>query len=95
MVSSRTGRSRPLSRRQQTLTAVLLTTFVLYVLWANLRWSVLEVWPLVAFYGGVALVAFGTMLAGTRWRRFAHLPPATGRIIAVVPTYNEAPSSLR
>lgn len=95
MVTRQLGRSQPLSGRQQVLTLVPLTTFLLYVLWADVRWASIEVWALVAFYAAVAALTFGTMIAGTRWRRFAHLPPAKGRIIALVPVYNEAPSRLR
>lgn len=90
MVTSRVGRSRPLSGHQQAITVVFLVAFVAYVLWADIRWASLDVWALVVFYGAVAVVTFGTMVAGTQWRRFAHLPPATGRIIAIVPVYNEA-----
>jgi cellulose synthase/poly-beta-1,6-N-acetylglucosamine synthase-like glycosyltransferase len=57
-------------------------------------WASRDVWFLIAFYSVVALSLTYIDLSGVFWRSFKHLPPAKGRIIAIVPAYNEEPELL-
>ena len=94
-VSGRAGRSVAIRGRRRALAFLPLLAFVSYVTWVDLNWVSIEVLPLALFFG---IVAFGTlliMISGVFWRRFTDLPPATGRILCIVPAYNEEPEHVR
>lgn len=77
------------------LAALPVICFAGYVVWANIGWAQRDVWPLIVFYSVVATVTFAIMVSGLFWRSFTHLPPARGRVIAIIPVYNEDPALVR
>ena len=87
-----TGRSRRLGTGVAVVALAGPVAFAAYVAWVDVHWASAGVWPLIAFYGALATLTGSFMLAGVRWRRFTHLPPAPGRVIAIVPVYNEDPA---
>lgn len=89
------NRSQRLRGARRWAAALPLAAFIAYVVWADLGWASRDVWLLIAFYTAVAAVTLMIMLSGVHWRRFTHLPPAEGRVIALVPVYNEEPEYLR
>lgn len=90
-----TNRSRPFSAAQRLAAVGPLCLFVGYVAWADLGWASTDVLPLISFYIAVCTLTFTIMVAGVYWRSFTHLPPTQGRILAIVPSYNEEPEHLR
>ncbi|MGZ5398690.1 MAG: glycosyltransferase family 2 protein [Nocardioides sp.] len=90
-----TNRSRPFSVAQRIATLGPLCLFVGYVVWADLGWASRDVLPLLGFYVLVCAMTLTIMVSGVFWRSFTHLPPAEGRILAIVPSYNEEPEHLR
>ncbi len=90
----RTGRSNSLSRRQALTALCGIAMFVAYVVWADVGWATGDTWPLVLFYSAVASLTLLIMLSGVRWRRFDDLSPAPGRVLAIVPVFNEQPELL-
>ncbi|MEV4321009.1 glycosyltransferase family 2 protein [Microbispora rosea] len=52
------------------------------------RWQSMGVYLLTS---GVLIAILGSTVAP---RRFTHLPPALGRVVAIVPSYNEVPEAL-
>ncbi|MBX6168507.1 MAG: glycosyltransferase family 2 protein [Thermobispora bispora] len=52
------------------------------------RWESMGIYVLTT---GVLIAILGSTVAP---RRFVHLPPADGRVVAIVPSYNEAPEAL-
>ncbi len=54
-----------------------------------------EVPLLLAFYVLTIIVLLYFMFSGTRWRKFTHLPIAKGRVLVIVPAYNEEPELLK
>ena len=87
----RPGRSNRLSRPATVVALGGVAGFVAYVIWADVGWASRENWPLLALYTSLASLTLLIMLSGLRWRRFTHLPPAPGRVLAIVPVYNEDP----
>ena len=72
-----------------------LVGFVSYVLHSQLSWYKPGTLFLTVFYGALAGLVVYFIVAGTKWRSFTHLPVAEGRVIAIVPAYNEEPELLR
>ncbi|MDP3968531.1 MAG: glycosyltransferase [Nocardioides sp.] len=91
----RRGRSQQLSRQRRLMALIPLGAFVSYVVWANMGWAQRDVWALIAFYSTVATVTFTIMVSGLKWRSFAHLEPAEGTVLVIVPVYNEDPAHVR
>jgi hyaluronan synthase len=89
------GRSRKLSRKAQFCAGVPMTLFLGFVIWSNSGWANLNTAPLVAFYSLIAVLVLFYMFSGTAWRTFKHLPVAQGRVLVIVPSYNEEPELLR
>lgn len=85
-----TGRSRPLGPRATATALVGVGGFVGYVVWADLGWAEAEVWPLLTFYTLLAALTLAILLSGVRWRRFDRRPVAPGRVLAIIPVYNES-----
>jgi len=90
-----TNRSHPLSIAQRLAAIGPLGMFVGYVVWADLGWASRAVLPLITFYIAVCTLTLAIMVSGVFWRSFTHLPPAKGRVLAIVPSYNEDPELLR
>jgi hyaluronan synthase len=87
-------RSKPLTGKWRWVVLLPVLAFVAYTVRANVGWASRDVWFLIAFYSVVALSLTYIDLSGVFWRSFKHLPPAKGRIIAIVPAYNEEPELL-
>lgn len=83
-------RSEPLRGRRRLLAFVALTAFLSYVLWSQVRWGFRpDTAFLSAFFALMALLISYFMLAGIYWKSFTHLAPAAGRVLAIIPVYNE------
>jgi cellulose synthase/poly-beta-1,6-N-acetylglucosamine synthase-like glycosyltransferase len=88
----RINRSRPIGRKRKALAFVPLAAFLTYVIWSHLSWGMSsDIFFLSMFFGFVAVLITYFCLCGIYWRSFTHLPPAAGRVLAIVPTYNERP----
>lgn len=86
------GRSRALSPRATAAALLAVAAFIGYVVWADLGWASRDVWPLLTLYTTLAALTTAIMVSGVRWRRFDHLPVARGRVLAIVPVFNEEPA---
>ena len=83
------GRSRPLQGRHRALALLSPALFLVYVLWSYIGWASLDVLFLLAFFALNAVLVTCFLLAGSFWRSFSHLNPAHGRVLCIVPVYNE------
>jgi hyaluronan synthase len=83
------GRSRPLPGWRRALAVLSLAAFLGYCLWSYLGWSQPGLAYLLALFALFALLVGSYLAAGIFWRSFTHLPPARGRVLAIVPVYNE------
>ncbi|TQS45048.1 glycosyltransferase family 2 protein [Cryptosporangium phraense] len=81
------GRSRPLRGGRRALALVPVAAFVAYCVLAYAGWH--EPVSVLVLFASFALLILGYLSAGVFWRSFTHLPPAHGRVLAVVPVYNE------
>jgi cellulose synthase/poly-beta-1,6-N-acetylglucosamine synthase-like glycosyltransferase len=85
-------RSEPLQGIRRVLALVSLAAFLSYVLWSQIQWGFRpETAFLSAFFGLMAVLITYFLLSGMFWKSFTHLPPAAGRVLAIVPVYNEEP----
>lgn len=84
------ARSEPFRGRKRALALVPMAAFVAYVLWAQIRWAFASPFLATFFAITAALVAY-FLLSGIYWKSFTHLPPAAGRVLAIIPVYNEDP----
>jgi hyaluronan synthase len=83
-------RSVPFSGRRRALALLSLLAFGGYVLWSQLQWGFRpETAFLSVFFALMALLISYFILSGIYWKSFTHLPPAAGRVLAIVPVYNE------
>jgi cellulose synthase/poly-beta-1,6-N-acetylglucosamine synthase-like glycosyltransferase len=90
--SSLVDRSQPLRGKRRALAFVSLAAFGGYVLWSQLQWGFRpDTAFLSAFFGLMAVLISWFILSGIYWKSFTHLPPAAGRVLAIVPVYNEDP----
>lgn len=89
------SRSRQPRGAARLVCIISLVTFVGYVLHSQLSWYQPDTLFLTVFYGALAGLVVYFIVAGTQWRSFTHLPVAPGRVIAIVPAYNEEPELLR
>ncbi|WP_432483194.1 glycosyltransferase family 2 protein [Kineococcus esterisolvens] len=83
------GRSRPLRGRRRALALASPALFLAYVLWSYIGWASMDVAFLIVFFALNAALVTCFLLSGTFWRSFSHLNAAHGRVLCVVPVYNE------
>jgi hyaluronan synthase len=57
-------------------------------------WTLAALRPSSAFYVAVAAMFLWTLWTAMHPRTYAHLPVASGRVVVIVPTYNEDPAML-
>lgn len=86
---SMTERSRSARGWALAVSIVAIVAFFGYVIWANTRWANPQYVFLVAFFTLFAILTGMFMISGLRWRSFTHLAPAEGRILAIVPVFQE------
>lgn len=87
-----TNRSQPLRGGRRVLAFVPLVVFLIYVGWSHASWGFSsEIFFLSTFFALVAGLITYFLLCGIYWRSFTHLDPAAGRVLAIIPTYNEEP----
>ncbi len=85
-------RSQPFRGSRRLLALLPLVAFTSYVVWSHLKWGFsVDTVFLSSFFGLMALLIVYFMLSGIYWKSFTHLPPAAGRVLAIVPSYNEEP----
>jgi len=85
-------RSVPFVGRRRLLAFSGIVLFLAYVLWSQLHWGFRsETAFLSIFFALVAVMITLFMLSAIYWRSFTHLSPAAGRVLAIVPVYNEEP----
>jgi cellulose synthase/poly-beta-1,6-N-acetylglucosamine synthase-like glycosyltransferase len=66
--------------------------FAAYVVWSQSSWAFQTGgFFLAGFFGVIGLMITYFLLSGIHWRTFSHLPAAHGRVLCIVPVYNEAP----
>jgi hyaluronan synthase len=84
-----TNRSHPARGWALVLSAAVILGFFSYVAWANLQWVSSSFFFLVLFFTFFASITGLFMVSGVFWRSFTHLPMAEGKIICIVPVYQE------
>jgi cellulose synthase/poly-beta-1,6-N-acetylglucosamine synthase-like glycosyltransferase len=90
VVGGRINRSVPMRGLQRALAYVPLGLFLAYTFYTHISWGMnRHIFFLSTFFTFVAILIFGNMISGINWRSFTHLPPAAGRVIAIMPVYNE------
>jgi hyaluronan synthase len=90
MASELLDRSRPFSGGRRAAAWLPILAFLAYVVWSHLKWGLSrQTMLLETFFGAMALMIFLFMVSAVYWRSFTHLPPASGRVLAIVPCYNE------
>ncbi|MFG1927760.1 glycosyltransferase [Cryptosporangium sp. NPDC048952] len=85
----RKGRSNPLEGWRRILALLALVALVGYCVWSYAGWTDPSVVLILGLFVLFALLIVGYLGAGIFWRSFTHLPPARGRVLAIVPVYNE------
>lgn len=84
------NRSHPIAGRRRALAFVPVLAFLTYTLWSHVSWGFSrEIAFLSTFFTVVAVLILYFLLSGIYWKSFTHLPPAAGRVLAIVPVYNE------
>ncbi len=85
-------RSEPFRGRRRARALFALAAFLGYVVWAQAQWGFRpETAFLSTFFAVTAVLVSFFTLSGIYWKSFTHLPPAAGRVLAIVPVYNEEP----
>jgi cellulose synthase/poly-beta-1,6-N-acetylglucosamine synthase-like glycosyltransferase len=88
----RVNRSRPFRGWRKAVACVPIVLFLVYVVWSHVSWGMSsQIWFLSTFFAFIAVLITYFLISGVFWRSFTHLPPAAGRVIAIVPVYNEEP----
>ena len=83
-------RSVPLRGGRRALALLSLAAFGSYVLWSPIQWGFRpDTVFLSSFFALMAVLITWFILSGIYWKSFTHLPPAAGRVLAIVPVYNE------
>lgn len=84
------NRSQQVEGGKRLLSLVPVGIFVAYIVWAHVSWGITKSnFFLVTFFGFFAVLVTFFMISGIFWRSFTHLPPAAGRVMCIVPAYNE------
>lgn len=84
------GRSRAFSGWQMAVAYLGVITFGFYVISSQSSWAYQGTNVFLSvFFGCVGLLITFFLLSGIHWRTFSHLPPAHGRVLCIVPVYNE------
>ena len=83
------GRSHPARGWALLFSFLVVAAFFGYVFWANTRWAEPRFMFLVIFFITFSTITGLFMLSGVLWRSFTHLPMAKGRVLAIVPVYEE------
>src|SRR3954453_23584121 len=90
MGGEQVNRSRPFAGRTRAIGWVSILVFVGYVVWSHMKWHLAkDTLLLEGFFAATALMVLLFMISGLYWRSFTHLAPASGRVLAIVPCYNE------
>lgn len=85
------GRNRPARGFGVVMSLLFTATFVTYVVWSmHSWWGSTGNWFLSIFFGLFACVTTGYMLSGLFWRSYGKGKTWTGRVVAMVPFYDEA-----
>ena len=91
----RISRSLPAIGRYRAWSILAIIGFVGYVMVVNVRTSVYGIQFLTFFFGVFALITLGYMVAALKWRSFSHLPEAKGKVLAIIPAYEESSESVQ
>ena len=91
----RVSRSLPATGRYRAWSILAILAFVGYVTWVNARTWASGIQFLTVFFGIFALITLGYLVAALRWRSFAHLPKAPGKVLALIPAYEESSESVK
>lgn len=83
------GRSHPAKGWAMAASLAVILGFFGYVLWANTEWLSARYLVLVAFFTFFAAITGAFMISGVFWRSFTHLPRSEGKIMAVIPVFQE------
>ena len=87
------GRSVPFRGRRRAAAFLPLVAFTAYVVWSHAKWGLSQDTVFLStFFGVMALLIGFFLISGIFWKSFTHLPPAAGRVLAIVPVYNEEPA---
>lgn len=62
--------------------------FIAYVIQSHVGWFYEDSF-LSIFFGCIGVLITYFLVSGIWWRSFTHLPPAPGRVLCIVPVYNE------
>ncbi len=89
------NRSRPLRGAKKALALLPVLALVSYVIWVDIGWASRDTAALMVFFGFFAAMTALIMMSGIYWRSFTHQPVAQGRILCIVPVYNEEPEHVR
>ena len=89
------SRSLPATGWYRILSILTIISFVGYVTWVNIRTSIYGVQLLTIFFGVFALITTGYMTAALKWRTFKYLPMAEGKVLAIIPAYEETSESVK
>ena len=86
------GRSRQMRGSQRLLALVPVVAFLAYVVWSHVSWGMSrDILFLSSFFAVIAVLITYFLLSAIFWRSFTHLHPAAGRVLCIVPCYNEEP----
>jgi hyaluronan synthase len=67
-----------------------LIVFLTYTVWTHVSWGLnQDILFLTVFFTLIAIMITYFMLSAVHWRSFVHLPPAAGRVLCIMPVYNE------
>lgn len=85
------NRSQPFRGWRKAVAYVPVLLFLSYTIWSHLSWGMnSQIFFLTTFFTFIAILITYFMLSGIHWRSFTHLPPAAGRVMCIVPVYNES-----
>jgi len=86
------GRSKRFGTGRMGLAYLSVFVFLGYVGWSQAHWAYRgDMLFLSIFFGCVGLLITYFLISAIHWRTFSHLPPAHGRVMCIVPVYNEDP----
>lgn len=68
---------------------LVMLAFLLYVVHTNARWASWATVPMIAFFLTAATITLLNLAAGVWWRSYDQLPLPEGRVLGIVPVYEE------